>query len=199
MFKTQSNGAYDQDTTYLRSKNVAIVSKSKKEHTTGRRGRTTGRRGRGWSQGANQSQQDRWSCSKLETCYSKSEAVARLVVQLVTPPIDCSRRMSRLIVRSIVGGHDWSYDRSFMATTSRTIFYDMMDLVIDLLQSVLIARPRVRPIVRWPTTSKKDRSQYATASGGRSKHYRSVARSPNHNQSYDQAIVPSGVTVALYR
>ena len=84
-----------------------------------------------------------------------------------------------------------------MANTSRTISYDMMDLVIDLLQSVLIAPPRVGPIVRWPTTSKKDRSQYATASGYRSKHCRSVARSSNHNQSYDQAIVRSGVTVAL--
>ena len=36
-----------------------------------------------------------------------------------------------------------------------------------------------------------------TASGDRSKHFRYVARSPNHNQSYDQAIVRSGVTVAL--
>ena len=35
----------------------------------------------------------------------------------------CSgRRIPRLIVRSIVGGHDWSHDRSFMATASRTIF-----------------------------------------------------------------------------
>ena len=65
MFKTQSHRAYDQVTTYLLSKNVAIVGKSKKERTIGRIGRTTGRRGRGWSQGANQSQQGRWSCSKL--------------------------------------------------------------------------------------------------------------------------------------
>ena len=83
-----------------------------------------------------------------------------------------------------------------MATTSRTISYVMMDLVIDLLQSVMIARQRVRPIVRRPTTSKKDRSQYATASGDRSKHCRSVARSPHHRQTYDQAIVRSDVTVA---
>ena len=47
MFKTQSHRAYDQVTTYLRSKNVAIVDKSKKECTTGCRGRTIGRRGRG--------------------------------------------------------------------------------------------------------------------------------------------------------
>ena len=47
-FKTQSHRAYGQVTTHLRSKNVAIVGKSKKERrpTTGRRGRTTGRRGR---------------------------------------------------------------------------------------------------------------------------------------------------------
>ena len=64
-FKTQSHRAYDQVSTYLRSIFFAIVVKSKKERTTGRRGRTTGRRGRGWSQGANQSQQGRWSCSKL--------------------------------------------------------------------------------------------------------------------------------------
>ena len=126
-----------------------------------------------------------------------SRATGRATLRPVAPAIDCSRRIPRLIVQSIVGGHDRSYDRSFMATTSLTISYDMMDLVIDLLQSVLIARPRVRPIVRRPTTSKKDRSQYAIASGDRSKHCRSVARSPNHNQSYDQAIVRSGVTVAL--
>ena len=30
-----------------------------------------------------------------------------------------------------------------MATTSRTISYVMVDIVIDLLQSMLIARPRV--------------------------------------------------------
>ena len=47
MFKTQSHQAYDQVTTYLRSKNVAIVGKSKKERATGRRGRMTGRIGRG--------------------------------------------------------------------------------------------------------------------------------------------------------
>ena len=84
-----------------------------------------------------------------------------------------------------------------MATTSRTISYVMMDLVIDLLQSVLIARPRVHQSYDDLPPAKKDRSQYATASGDRSKHCRSVARSPNHNRSYDQAIVRSGVTVAL--
>ena len=63
-------------------------------------------------------------------------------------------------------------------------------------------RPKNGPIVERTTDctmtyhQQKDRSQYATASGDRSKHCRSVARSPNHNQSYDQAIVRSGVTVA---
>ena len=47
MFKTQSHRAYDQVTTYLRSKKCAVVGKSKKERTTGRICRTTGRRGRG--------------------------------------------------------------------------------------------------------------------------------------------------------
>ena len=117
-----------------------------------------------------------------------SRATGRATLQPVARPIDCSRRIPRLIVRSITVVHDWSYDRSFMDTTSRTISYDMMDLVIDILQSVLIAPPHVRPMVWWPTTSKKDRSQHATASGDRSKHCRSVARSPNRNQSYDQAI-----------
>ena len=45
MFKTQSHRAYDQVMTYLQSKSVTIVGKSKKERTTGRRGRTTA-----WSQ-----------------------------------------------------------------------------------------------------------------------------------------------------
>ena len=43
MFKIQSHRAYDQVTTYLRSKNVGMVGQS----STGLRGRTTGRRGRG--------------------------------------------------------------------------------------------------------------------------------------------------------
>ena len=38
--------------------------------------------------GANQSQQGRWSRSKIVTCDSKSQAVARLAGQLVVPPDD---------------------------------------------------------------------------------------------------------------
>ena len=198
--KPQSHQAYDQVTTYLRPKNGAIV-----ERTCD------------WSQRSYDWSQRSWAIARgklvatrsmvmfktwnllfqIVSCRTISRATGRSTIRPVAPPIDCSRRIPRLIVRSIVGGHDWSYDRSFMATTGRTISYDMMCRVIDLLQSVLIARPRVRPSVRWPNTSKKDRSQYATASGDRRKHCRSVARSPNHNQSYDKAIVRSGVTVAL--
>ena len=47
MFKTKSHRAYDQVTTYLRSQNVAIVGKSKKERTTGGRGRMIDPIGRG--------------------------------------------------------------------------------------------------------------------------------------------------------
>ena len=47
MFKTRSHRAYDQVTTYLRSKNVGMMGQSKNDRTTGGRGRTTGGRGRG--------------------------------------------------------------------------------------------------------------------------------------------------------
>ena len=50
MFKTPKapvTPAYDQVTTYLRSKSAGIVGKSDKERTTDHRGRTTGRSGRG--------------------------------------------------------------------------------------------------------------------------------------------------------
>ena len=189
MFKTQSHRAYDRKMLQSRAnrrKNVRLAAEVVRlvaEVVGDRKGQISRNKVDGHVQNLKPAIPNRkrshdqscdWSCHLTTSC-----------------------RTQRLIVRSIVGGHDWSYDRSFMATTSRTIAFDMMDLVIDLLQSVLIARPRVRPIVRWPTTSKKDRSQYATtASGDRSKHWRSVERSPNHNQSYDQGIVRSGVTVA---
>ena len=75
----------------------------------------------------------------------------------VTPhmtPDAIGRRIPRLIVRSIAGGHDSSYDRSFIANTSRTISYDMMDLAMDLLQSLLIARPVGRD--QWAAHSSAD-------------------------------------------
>ena len=70
-----------------------------------------------------------------------SRATGRATLRPVVPPIGCSltlytfnvemflgfrslpiQRPTLLIIRSIVGGHDRSYDRSFMTTTSRTIF-----------------------------------------------------------------------------
>ena len=63
---------------------------------------------------------------------------------------------------------------------------------------IIVGRTTARTTSRTMTDhQQKDQSQYATASGVRSKHCRSVARPPNHNQSYDQQIVRSGVTVAL--
>ena len=47
MFKTRSHRAYDQVTTYLRSKNVVMMGQSSNDRTTGGRDRTTGGRGRG--------------------------------------------------------------------------------------------------------------------------------------------------------
>ena len=68
-----------------------------------------------------------------------SRATGRATLRPVVPPIGCSltlynvemflgfrslpiQRPTLLFIRSIVGGHDRSYDRSFMTTTSRTIF-----------------------------------------------------------------------------
>ena len=47
MFKTRSHRAYDQVTTYLRSKNVGMMGQSLNDRTTGGRGRMTGGRGCG--------------------------------------------------------------------------------------------------------------------------------------------------------
>ena len=107
------------------------------------------------------------------------------------PTIDrtIDRRVPRLI-----------YDRSQNSTTARTIDRRVPRLIYDRSQTSTIDRtidhlwlPLVVGFQRWILPS-----QYATtASGDRSTHCRSVARSPNRNQSYDQAIVRSGVTVAL--
>ena len=50
----------------------------------------------------------------------------------------------------VAESHDLSCDRSVMATTSRTISYDGYS---HRTSPTLIARPRVWPIARWPTTS----------------------------------------------
>ena len=121
-----------------------------------------------------------------------------LVVQLVVTPYDRWHHQSIAHAEF----HDWSYGRSPGATIDRTIehlwlpltgltiSYDMVDLVIDLLHSVLIARPRVRPIVRWPITSKKtDRSTRPlleiVANIADRSHVRQITTNRTIKQSYD--------------
>ena len=126
-------------------------------------------------------------------------------------------RVPRLIVRSVTGYHECSYDRSRYATIARTIGRRMqrsIDRTIGRRPSRLIVNQsliattsrtiscdgschRYSPIVRGSATTRRDRSRYATAAGDRSKNCRSVAPWPNRNQSYDPEIVRSGVTVAL--
>ena len=88
------------------------------------------------------------------------------------------RRVPRLI-----------YDRSQNSTIDRTIDrlwlplvvrFPTMDHAIDPLQSLLVARPHVRPIVRWPTTSQKTGRIRPTASGDRQ-----IATNHTIKQSYD--------------
>ena len=126
-------------------------------------------------------------------------------------------RVPRLIVRSVTGCHECSYDRSQDTTIARTIGRRMplsIDRTIGRRPSRLIVHRsliattsrtksydgychRYSPIVCDSATTRRDRSWYATAAGDRSKHCRSVAPWPNRNQSYDPEIVRSGVSVAL--
>ena len=132
--KPHSHQAYDHVTTYMRPKNGPIVERTYD-----------------WSQRSYDWSQRSWVIAMGKSVATRSMVMfqtGRATLRPVAPPIDCSRIIPRLIVRSIFGGHDCSYDRSFMASTSRTISNVMLDIVIDLLQSVLIARPRIRPIVR---------------------------------------------------
>ena len=109
--------------------------------------------------------------------------------------------MPRLIVRSVTGCHECSYDRSQDATIARTISRRMqrsIDRIIGhrpsrlIVQQSLIATTsrtisyygschRYSPIVRDSATTRIDRSRYATAAGNRSKHCRSqpIVRSRN--------------------
>ena len=122
----------------------------------------------------------------------------------------------RLIVRSVTGYHECSYDRSQYATIPRTIGRRMqrsIDGTIDRRPSRLIVHQsliattsrtisydgschRYSPIVRDSATT-RDRSRHATAAGYRSKNCRSVAPWPNRNQLYDPEIVRSVMTVSL--
>ena len=115
-------------------------------------------------------------------------------------------RMSRVLVRSVTGCHDCSYDRSPDATINFS--YHRSPVIPLSVRRSLIANTshtisydgschRYSPIVCDSATTCRDRSRYATAAGDRSKHCRSIAPWPNRNQSYNPEIVRSGVTVAL--
>ena len=125
--------------------------------------------------------------------------------------------MLRLIVRSVTGCQECSYDRSQDATIARrigrrmqrsidrTIGRRLSRLIVHLSLNATISRTisydgschRYSPIGRGRATKRRDRSLFATAAEDRSKHCRSVAPWPNRNRSYDPEIVRSGVTVAL--
>ena len=135
--------------------------------------------------------------------------------------------MLRLIVRSVVAPHDWSYHRSSGATIVRTTGHRKPRLLIRsaagcndrlFVRSVAglhdwshIDRWLLPLIARFPTMAldilqsfviawpraEIDRGMRLTAAGDRSKHCRSVAPWSIRNQSYDPEIVRSGVTVAL--
>ena len=129
--------AYDQVTTYLRSKHVGMMGQRSYDLWQ-----------RSWVIARGKSVATR-SMVMFKTCRNLlfqivsgrtiSRATGRATLRPVIPPIGCSltlynvemflgfrslpiRCPTLLIIRSNVGGHDRSYDRSFMATTSRTIF-----------------------------------------------------------------------------
>ena len=132
---------------------------------------------------------DTIKCGDVSGVQSHNPTIARTIDRrsrrLIVRSIVGCQDWSAIVAES----HNWSYDRSPSATIDRTIdrrvlrlIYDRsqdsridrtidrlwlplvvrfptMDHAIDLLQSLFVARPRVRPIVRWPTTSQKtDRS-----------------------------------------
>ena len=136
------------------------------------------------------------------------------------PTIYCTigLRVPRLIVCSVTGYHECSYDRLRYAMIDLTIGRRMqrsIDRTIGRRPTRLIVHQslvattsrtiscdgschRYSPTVRGSATTRRDRSRYATAAGDRSKNCRSVAPWPNRNQSCDPEIVRSGVTVALH-
>ena len=90
------------------------------------------------------------------------------------------RRPTLLIIRSIVGATiDCTIDRLWLPLVVRS-------------SPIVVDRATTRTTNRTMTYHQEERPI-----GDRSKHCRSVARSPNSNRSYDQAIVRSSVTVAL--
>ena len=201
VLKPQSHQVYDQVTTYLWPKSGSIV-----EITYD------------WSQRSYDWSQRSWVIAGGKSVATRSMVMFKtwnLLFQIVSGRTS-SRATGRATLRrwhhqSIAHAefHDWSYDRSSGATIDRTIDHLWLPLVVRfpsiwwILSSIFSNRCWSRDHAYdqsyddLPPAKKTDRSVRPTTSGDRSKHCRSVARSPNHNQSYDQAIVRSGVTVGL--
>ena len=91
-----------------------------------------------------------------------------------------------------------SYDRSSGATIDRNIDRLWLPLVVRY-SIIVVDRATTRTTNRTMTYHQQERPIAVCDRFWRSysKHCRSVARSPNSNQSYDQQIVRSGETVAL--
>ena len=125
----------------------------------------------------------------------------RCIVFSVTGCYEClyDRSQDATIARTIGRRMQRSIGRTIGLRPSRLIVhrslrslplvarFHTMALAIDILQSFVIARPRVEI----------DRDMRPTAARDRSKHCRWVAPWPNRNQSYDPEIVRSDMTVAL--
>ena len=129
-----------------------------------------------------------WSYTRPQDAKS-ARTIGRRMQRLILPSVagrhDRSYdRSPRLIVRSVVGRNNWSYIGSWsLPLVAR---FPTMALAIDMFVSFVIARPRVE--INW---------RMRPLLGDRSKHCRSFAPWPNRNQSYDSEIVRSNVTVAL--
>ena len=127
----------------------------------------------------------------------------------MVPPIGCSLTLYNVEMflgfRSlpIYGARRYlSYDRSSGATIDRNIDRLWLPLVVRY-STIVVDRATTRTTTRTTnrtTTYHQQERPIAVCDRfwrSYSKHCRSVARSPNSNQSYDQQIVRSGVTVAL--
>ena len=110
------------------------------------------------------------------------------------------RLVPQLIVRSVVGSNDWSYDRSHDATSARTIGHRMPRLLAlrsiagcndRLIVPSVVGRHDWSYIGRWSLPLVARFPTMARAIVRRDR-YR-----PNRNQSYAPEIVRSSVTVAL--
>ena len=207
--KNQSHRAYDQVTMKLRTKQFTIVDPSQ---TDRRKDVRLVAEVVGISRVKSVATR---SMVMFKTCNLRFQIVGGRTISLATgratlrpviPPIGCSltlynvemflgftphttpdaigRRIPRLIVRSIVG-----------ATIDRTIDRLWLPLVVRS-SPIVVYRATPHTTNRTMTYHQQERPT-AVCDRDRSKHCRSVARSPNSNQPHDQEIVRSGVTVAL--